>query len=126
VILFDSDHRPSRVPRGHEIVLPIRLESKTALLEFLNVALSFPPYFGFNWDALNDCLADVALGPEKFALVHRDLPLESDPGDQRVYLEILGHAAAASGCLDAVFPRACRARVIAVVGPDGETPRRST
>jgi len=87
------------------------------LLEFLKEALRLPEYFGFNWDALNDCLADVTAGDEKFVLVHHDLPLESEPGEQRAYLEILGHAARASGRLDAVFPGAYRARVMAVIDP---------
>lgn len=115
MILFDSDHHPSHRPHEHELLVPIRLEGKTALLEFLKEALHFSDYFGFNWDALNDCLADVAIGTEKFVLVHHDLPLESEPDEQRVYLEILGHAARASQQLDAVFPSAYRARVIAVI-----------
>ena len=115
MILFDSHHRPSHRPGEHEIIVPIRLESKTALLEFLKEALRFPEYFGDNWDALNDCLADVAEGAEKFVLVHHDLPLESEPDEQRVYLEIAGQAAAASEQLDLVFPDDFRGRVEAAI-----------
>jgi RNAse (barnase) inhibitor barstar len=117
VILFDSDHHPSHRAGEHELIVPIRLEGKTALLEFLKEALRFPAYFGFNWDALNDCLGDVALGAEKFVLVHHDLPLEGEPTEQRTYLEILGNAARASDRLDAVFPVAYRSRVLAVIDP---------
>jgi guanyl-specific ribonuclease Sa len=39
VILFDSQHRPSHRPGEHEIIVPPRLESKTALLTFLKEAL---------------------------------------------------------------------------------------
>lgn len=117
MILFDSHHRPSHRPGEHEIIVPPRLESKTALLEFLKEALHFPDYFGGNWDALNDCLADVAVGAEKFVLVHHDLPLESEPEEQRTYLEIVGRAAAATERFDVVFPDAYRARVSAVVKP---------
>jgi RNAse (barnase) inhibitor barstar len=107
VIYFDSHHRPSHREGEHE--------SKTALLEFLKEALRFPDYFGFNWDALNDCVADVAVGGEKFVLVHHDLPLEGEPAEQRVYLEIMGHAAAKSERLDLVFPDAYRVRVGEIV-----------
>jgi len=115
VILFDSHHRPSHRPGEHEIIVPPRLESKTALLEFLKEGLRFPDYFGSNWDALNDCIADVAEGADKFVLIHHDLPLESEPDEQRVYLEIMGHAAAATDRLDLVFPDDFRGRVEAIV-----------
>ncbi len=115
MILFDSHHHPSHRPGEHEIIVPVRLEGKTALLEFLKEALRLPDYFGGNWDALNDCLRDVAEGGDKFALVHHDLPLESEPAEQRTYLEILGHAARESAFLDAVFPDAYRARVTDII-----------
>ena len=115
MILFDSQHKPSHRPGEHEIIVPPRLEGKTALLEFLKEALRFPSYFGDNWDALNDCLADVAAGGEKFVVVHHDLPLESEPAQQRTYLEIAGRAAAASDRLDLVFPDAYRARIMEIV-----------
>ncbi len=116
MILFDSHHRPSHREGEHEIIVPPRLEGKTALLEFLKEALHFPDYFGFNWDALSDCLADVAGGEEKVVLVHHDLPLEGEPAEQRVYLEIIGRAAAHSAKLDAVFPEAYRLRVTRTIG----------
>jgi RNAse (barnase) inhibitor barstar len=115
MILFDSQHRPSHRSGEHELIVPPRLESKTALLEFLKEALRLPDYFGYNWDALNDCLADIAEGAEKFVLVHHDLPLESEPEEQRIYLDIAGHAAAATDRLDLVFPEAFRARISGIV-----------
>ncbi len=117
MILFDSQHKPSHRPGEHEIIVPPRLEGKTALLEFLKEALRFPSYFGDNWDALNDCLADVAEGADKFVLVHHDLPLESEPDEQRTYLEIMGHAAAETDRLDVVFPETYRARLAEILPP---------
>lgn len=35
------------------------IASAEALFSRLAQALEFPDYFGHNWDALNDCLADV-------------------------------------------------------------------
>lgn len=35
-------------------------KSKEELLDRIAIALSFPEYFGYNWDALYDCLTDMA------------------------------------------------------------------
>ena len=35
-------------------------ETKETLLDKLSEALSFPDYFGNNWDATNDCLRDLS------------------------------------------------------------------
>jgi RNAse (barnase) inhibitor barstar len=115
MILFDSRHAPSHRAGEHDVQVPVRLEGKTALLQFLKDALNFPPHFGDNWDALLDCLRDVAAGADKFVLVHHDLPLESDPAQQRIYLEILRDTAGASDRLDAVFPDAFRPRISQVI-----------
>jgi RNAse (barnase) inhibitor barstar len=54
--------------------------------------LNFPNYYGFNWDALNDCLSDFHwLNHEKITLVHENLPLLSDH-ELKIYLEILRDA----------------------------------
>lgn len=36
---------------------------KTALLARIAAALHFPPWFGHNWDALDDCLTDLSWQP---------------------------------------------------------------
>lgn len=59
------------------------------LLKSLCYALWFPGYFGFNWDALFECLRDFDWIPYKtIVLVHSDLPNLSDR-DLKIYLEIL-------------------------------------
>ena len=37
-----------------------KLKSKEQLLIVLKEALHFPDYFGFNWDALQDCITDLS------------------------------------------------------------------
>jgi RNAse (barnase) inhibitor barstar len=38
----------------------IRFAEKAALLKNIATALAFPSWFGANWDALEDCLADLS------------------------------------------------------------------
>lgn len=59
------------------------------LLKSLYYLLWFPGYFGFNWDALYDCLRDLGWIPcRKVVLVHETLP-DLPEEDLKVYLEIL-------------------------------------
>jgi RNAse (barnase) inhibitor barstar len=63
------------------------------LLDCIAKALSFPAYFGHNWNALYDCLSDFHwTEATRVFLVHDDLPKLSLQ-DLRVYLEILKDAA---------------------------------
>lgn len=59
------------------------------LLRSLYYLLWLPGYFGFNWDALYDCLNDLAWIPcRKVVLVHEALPNIPEK-DLKTYLEIL-------------------------------------
>jgi len=42
------------------ILIPERLTSSRSLLDWLDAALNLPDYFGFNWNALSDCLRDLS------------------------------------------------------------------
>lgn len=37
-----------------------KIESEEQLFNELNFKLKFPPYFGFNWNAIYDCLTDFS------------------------------------------------------------------
>lgn len=61
-------------------------------LRALYYLLWFPGYFGFNWDALYDCLRDLEWIPcHKVVLVHETLPNLPEE-DLKIYLEILRDA----------------------------------
>lgn len=66
---------------------------KDALLARLAGALGFPDWFGSNWDALEDCLADLSWRPgEGHVLLlerHGELPLD----DLGVLIDVLASAA---------------------------------
>lgn len=63
------------------------------LFKVLWAALRLPGYFGFNWDALDECLNDFEwLRERRVVLVHVELPTRLEPEDLRLYLEVLAGA----------------------------------
>src|SRR5687767_14416178 len=70
-----------RLPRG--------IRSKQTLLAVLADKLRFPGYFGWNWDALEECLGDLAwLPPDRpIAIVHEDLPFSPRSDNRATYLD---------------------------------------
>ncbi len=49
------------------------IKTEAALLSRISEALSFPSYFGTNWDALSDCLRDLSwLNPKGVLLLLED------------------------------------------------------
>lgn len=49
----------ARVTRG------TRMRSVAALFDEVSASLQFPPYFGGNWDAFDECLGSMALPPRQ-------------------------------------------------------------
>jgi len=84
----------ARMPTDTDYVaeVPVGLTSAEALLQALYDGLQLPGYFGFNWNALSDCLRDLHwLQQDAIVLRHVDLP--ALPAAQlRIYLEILVEA----------------------------------
>jgi hypothetical protein len=101
--------------------VPAGIASTQSLLQVLYNALELPGYFGFNWDALSDCLRDFHwLKQHRIVLRHVDVPL-IPTGDLRTYLEVLSEAGASWGpgedhSLKVVFP----------AGAEGEVTRLTT
>jgi len=65
--------------------------SKEMLLRAIGKALSFPDYFGQNWDALEECLTDLSWAPAAgycILLDHLELLATSAPHDLETALEI--------------------------------------
>ena len=87
-----TDEDVAATPDIYVARLPARLSSKEELLQALYERLHLPGYFGFNWDALSDCLRDFNwLESRTVVLVHSDLP-GLPPGERRTYLAVLAEA----------------------------------
>lgn len=69
--------------------------TKTDALQRIADALNFPPWFGHNWDALSDCLADLSWLPGSghvLLLEHTDRLRSAAPEDLATAAEILDEA----------------------------------
>lgn len=90
-----SDAEVRDAMRGSAVaVTPVALPAgadKKALLAAIAAALSFPDWFGGNWDALEDCLTDLAWRP---AAGHVLVFSGARPGDDTgILVDVLRSAA---------------------------------
>jgi RNAse (barnase) inhibitor barstar len=70
-------------------ILPKGISDVKALFDGLYNVLSLPGYFGFNWNALLDCLRDFHWLTEKtIILVHEEIP-QLPKDDLWEYLDVL-------------------------------------
>nr|AIA19069.1 Barstar (barnase inhibitor) [uncultured bacterium] len=69
--------------------IPAGFSSRDQLFQALRDGLNFPDYFGYNWDALTDCLGDLSwIAERRVIIAHEDLP-QLDRDALVIYLEIL-------------------------------------
>jgi hypothetical protein len=98
--------------------VPQNITRKPALLATIATQLSFPDYFGGNWDALEECICDLSwLPPGRVLVKHGDVPLVEDVRSAMVYVAILKGAARKMSKsehhpLSIVFPAQCRDQVL--------------
>ncbi|OAV67795.1 Barstar (barnase inhibitor) [Bacteroidales bacterium Barb6] len=59
------------------------------LLNEYYLLLQLPLYFGFNWDALYDCLKDFHWIKQKDIIIYHERLPQLEKNDLRIYLEIL-------------------------------------
>ncbi|MDH2342283.1 barstar family protein [Bradyrhizobium sp. SSUT77] len=96
--------------------LPADISNRMTLLGLIAQQLSFPDYFGENWDALEECLRDLSWLPAgPVVLEHADVPLVRDIANARIYIAILADAtrdmSRSDRPLRVVFPPAYRDQI---------------
>jgi hypothetical protein len=118
---FDSftfgDSRVVQAESGSLVVsIPRNITGVRQLLGELSQRLSFPTYFGFNWNALSDCMRDFHwVSQRNIFLVHEDLPALSN-NDLLQYIEVLEESVRSwktnkNHSLVVMFPESCRKRM---------------
>jgi RNAse (barnase) inhibitor barstar len=73
-----------------------RVTGKASFLKRVSQALGFPAYFGMNWDALGDCLTDMAWRPASgYVLFFASFQsfAESAPADIKMVRDIFDSSA---------------------------------
>jgi RNAse (barnase) inhibitor barstar len=68
------------------------IKTKAAMLDALAEVLSFPDYFGRNYDALNDMVNDPQLGLHTLIWRCPQALQDSDPEAYEQFMDILGNA----------------------------------
>jgi RNAse (barnase) inhibitor barstar len=94
MIPFFFDEPETEADGAKCVVVPAGIKSKPQLLSFLSKAIPLPDYFGKNWDALEECLADLKPSDGEIILSHQDIPMAGSATEQKIYLEILAALAA--------------------------------
>jgi RNAse (barnase) inhibitor barstar len=112
----------SRVLRGS------KCRTASGLFSEFARALDFPDYFGHNWDALEECLADLEWLPAKgYALLLTDAEqvLSGDEEDYETFLEVMSDAGEAwgSGRAGAGTKRATPFHVLLAVSEQNKSKR---
>lgn len=97
-----------------------QLTDKEDVLKALYYQLWLPWYFGFNWDALQECLGDLSwITEQKVIIIHEGLPML--PDDQlKIYLETLRDSAlewveSGGRTLEIVFPEGEKERIYSLI-----------
>jgi RNAse (barnase) inhibitor barstar len=70
--------------------VPMGIETALAVFTLFFEKLRFPSYFGFNWDALYDCLTDLSwINEYTIIIVHDDIPFLNNEKERDVYVKLL-------------------------------------
>ncbi len=86
-----TDSAASQSPPPLVVSLPAGLRSKRKLLAQYAGQLSLPDYFGWNWDALDECLRDLSWleANRPVIIAHAGLPFHGHRHTRQTYLELL-------------------------------------
>jgi RNAse (barnase) inhibitor barstar len=117
-----DDPRMSKSTDGSLVVtIPPGIKDARQLFDLLFRELSLPNYFGFNWNALSDCLKDFHwIKQHDIVIVHQDLP-NLEEAYLVNYLGVLVEGVCSwkpneEHRLIIIFPETCRATLNALSG----------
>lgn len=108
----------SQFSQSDELIarVPVGIATRDQLFDVLSQQLSFPSYFGRNWDALSDCLRDFSwISRRRVIIAHEAVP-DLDAGTLGQYLDVLAECASDWGPdeeheLLVVFPKRAQADI---------------
>ncbi len=73
-IIFGKPNQAS-LQQCRVATLPYGISGELQLHKALSEALNFPEYYGFNWNAMSDCLRDLSWIKERtVVIVHQEIP----------------------------------------------------
>ncbi|HMR47588.1 MAG: barstar family protein [Bacteroidetes bacterium] len=72
-----------------EVIIPKEIKTKDELLKHLSFVLNLPKYFGFNWDALQECLCDLHWQKEKKLIIIHEQGFNLKETDNDIYRDVL-------------------------------------
>ena len=113
---FVDDPREFRAGDALVLRIPAKARGKEKLFGVLVKGLRLPSYFGWNWDALDECLNDLSwLSDEtRVIIVHEGLPFSCGGEQLPAYLNLLRDVVGARRksnvppSFEVVFPEAVR------------------
>jgi hypothetical protein len=128
LLVGDEQAAPGRLPPPApgfvEVVLDgRRCPTKRALLDEVARVLGFPAYFGRTWDALEDCLTDLAWVPAsgyRLVITAADRLLARSPAQYATFVALLEDVGRAWGAAATGHPGrgAMAFHTVLVVAPD--------
>lgn len=72
------------------VIIPANTNGKLELFNCFCNQLRFPAYFGYNWDALYDCMVDLNwISEHDILIIHNDVPFKEDLNARVIYIKLL-------------------------------------
>ena len=69
---------------------PLGMRNREDVFAFYSSTLSFPDYFGWNWDAFDECIKDLSwIGNTTIHIIHDEIPLKTDQHQCTIFLSTI-------------------------------------